>query len=126
VIASAEVTVERIVRELALIAFSDLRDVAEWSADSLSLIPSGELTDSAARALREVVSTVSVTEYGTSRRLHVKQHDKLAALRMLCQHLGLLKDKIELTHTGLGGVFDEITRRARERELENGVTDDAL
>jgi len=89
---------------------------ADRVIDELALIPSGELTDSAARALREVVSTVSVTEHGPSRRLHVKQHDKLAALRMLCQHLGLFKDKIEMTHSRLGNVFDEIRRRARELE----------
>ena len=112
----ADVTAERVIRELAVIAFSDLRDAARWNEEWLQLIPSDELTDDAARALREVVSTVAETEHGTTRRLHVRQHDKIAALRMLCQYLGLLKERVEVEHTGLGDIFEAIRRRARAAE----------
>jgi len=66
--------------------------------------------------LREIVSTVSETEHGTTRRLHVKSHDKMAAERLLGQHLGLFTEKLEVEHRGLGDLFEEVRRRAMERE----------
>ena len=38
-----------------------------------------------------------------------------AALRLPGQHLGMFTEKLEVEHTGLGDVFEETRRRARER-----------
>lgn len=95
-----EVTADRVIAELARIAFSDLRDVARWNEDALSLIDSESLTEDAARALREVVATTSQTEHGTTNRLHVKQHDKLKALELLGKHLGMFSAKLDVSVSG--------------------------
>lgn len=99
---SAEMLRAKIEAELLAIATADLRDVAEWAGDTLTLIDSTSLTDDAARALREVVATTSQTEHGTTNRLHVKQHDKLRALQLLAKMNGLVQDKVE--HSGNVGL----------------------
>jgi len=95
-----EITAERIRAELARIAFSDLTEVATWEKDSLELIKSADLSEDAARALREVVATTTQGEHGTTTRLHVKQHDKLAALKLLAQMEGLLREKLDVNVSG--------------------------
>jgi len=95
-----QITADRVLAELAAIAFSDLRDVATWGADSLALIDSSELTEDAAHALREVVAITTQTEHGTSTRLGVKSHDKLKALDMIGKHLGMFREKLDIHHTG--------------------------
>jgi len=94
------ITADMVLAELARIAFSDLRDVATWGADTLALIDSSELTDDAARSLREVVATTSQTEHGTTNRLHVKQHDKMKALELLGKHLGMFREKLDVNVSG--------------------------
>jgi phage terminase small subunit len=95
-----EISAERIRAELARIAFSDLTEVATWEKDSLELIKSADLSEDAARSLREVVATTSQTEHGTTNRLHVKQHDKMKALELLGKHLGMFREKLDVHHTG--------------------------
>lgn len=95
-----EITAERIRAELARIAFSDLTEVATWEKDSLELIKSADLSEDAARALREVVATTTQGEHGTTTRLGVKTHDKLGALKLLAQIEGLLREKLDVHHTG--------------------------
>lgn len=111
------VTADRVIRELAAIAFGDLRDVASWRADALTLIDSAELAPEAAAAVREVVAYTTTTDHGesstTTTRVQIRQHDKIAAIRLLGQHLGLFKETLKLEHAGLGDVFEAIRRRAR-------------
>lgn len=114
-VANADVTAKRVIRELVVVAFADLRDVAERGADWLRLRDPAELSDAAARAPREVVSTVSETELGTTRRLHVRQHDKIATLRELGKLLPVVRERVEVEHRGLADLFDEIRRRAIKR-----------
>lgn len=91
-----QVTADRVLQELASIAFSDLRDVATWDEDGVSLVASSDLSDEAARALREVTARVETFEGDqgtrTTRHLQVKQHDKMRALELLGKHVGLFKD----------------------------------
>lgn len=99
---SAEMLRAKIEAELLAIAMSDLRDVASWGEDTLTLIDSASLTDAAAKALREVVATTTHSEHGTTNRLHVKQHDKLKALQLLAKMNGLVQDRVE--HSGTVGL----------------------
>lgn len=95
-----QVSADRVVAELAAIAFSDLRDVATWGRDWLSLIDSSEIDAGAARAIREVVATTTATEHGESTRMHVRQHDKLRALELLGKHLGMFKRDVDVRVSG--------------------------
>lgn len=83
-----DVTFERVVRELAAIAFTPFGDLAEWGPDGVTLKAKDKLSDEALRSVAEVSETV--TEKGGS--LKIRQHDKIAALEKLAKHVGLFKD----------------------------------
>lgn len=91
--AANEVTVERIVRELALIAFGNKKAVMSWGPDGLRLKNSEELSDDAAALVAEVKETVS----STGGSLSLKTHDKVKALELLGRHVGMFVDKTEVT-----------------------------
>ena len=92
-VAKNEVTVERIVAELAKIAFGDARRIMSWGPDGVAIRDSGELSDDEAAIVSEVTETTSAT--GGS--LKVKTHDKLGALRLLADISGAVVRKTELT-----------------------------
>ena len=79
------VTADRVVRELARIAFADARTVMAWGPNGVFLRDSETLTDDAAAAVAEVSETRS--EAGGS--IKVKLADKLSALDKLSRHLGM-------------------------------------
>lgn len=91
--AANEVTVERIVRELAVIAFGNKRAVMQWGPGGVKLRDSSQLTDEEAAQVAEVKETVSAT--GGS--LMLKTHDKVKALELLGKHIGMFTDKVEVT-----------------------------
>lgn len=78
---AAGVTPERIERELARVAFSDMRDFAEWNADGFTLRESKELDDEHSPALQQFTDKRgdSFSEIG------IKLHDKKWALEMLAK-----------------------------------------
>lgn len=90
---SNEVTVERIVRELARIAFGTKRSVMAWGPDGVRLRDSDTLSDDEAAMVAEVSETKSVA--GGS--LKLKTHDKVKALELLGRHVGMFVDKVEMT-----------------------------
>src|SRR3954454_25334280 len=83
-----EVTADRVVLELARVAFGDPRRVMSWGPGGVRLRPSAELADEEAAIVAEVGETT--TKEGGS--LRVKTVDKLGALRLLAQHLGMFGD----------------------------------
>ena len=90
-----KVTADRVVLELARVAFGDPRRVMSWGPEGVKLRPSAELTDEEAAIVAEASQTV--TEAGGTIRLKVC--DKLGALRLLAQHLGMLGEKVDLRAT---------------------------
>lgn len=88
-----EVTVERIVAELAKIAFGDARRVMSWGPGGVVLRDSGDLEDDEAAIVSEVTETTTAT--GGS--LKVKTHDKLSALKLLADIAGAVVRKTEVT-----------------------------
>lgn len=96
--AANEVTVERIVRELAVIAFGNKRAVMSWGPNGVKLRDSAELTDDQAAQVAEVKETIS--QAGGS--LSLKTHDKVKALELLGRNLGMFTEKVELTGKGGG------------------------
>lgn len=93
-----EVSQDKVIKELARLAFSDLREVARWHADNIGkisqvdLIPGDKISTNAARALSEI--STSNTQYGTN--IKVKMHSKTKALELLCKHLGITADKLSV------------------------------
>lgn len=101
--ARTEITADRVVLELARVAFADLRDVASWESvyDGhaertrfvLSFRDSEEISAEAAAAVAEVSHT--------SNGFRLKMHSKTKALELLARHFGLLEDRT--TGIGAGG-----------------------
>src|SRR5689334_21073978 len=90
-----EVTADRVVLELARIAFGDPRRVMSWGPGGVTLRSSAELADEEAAIVAEASQTV--TEAGGTLRL--KTVDKLGALRLLGQHLGMFAEKVDMRAT---------------------------
>lgn len=79
-----EITADRVVTELAAIAFAHMGQFATWGGHDVTLKDSSEVDP---RAVLEV--KMSETKYGTN--LGIKLHDKLGALKLLGQHLGMFE-----------------------------------
>jgi len=88
------VTAERVIKELARVAFADPRGILEWGPDGVKLRKSADLTDDQAAAVAEV----SESRTAAGGTLKAKMHDKVRALELLGKHLGLFTDKLE--HSG--------------------------
>jgi phage terminase small subunit len=90
------VTADRVLQEIAWLAFSRLTDVARWGQtpegrDVLQVLPSEAVAGMPGpnAALAEVRLLVGGG-------LRVRLYDKLEALTLLCRHMGLLRDKVQL------------------------------
>jgi phage terminase small subunit len=104
-----EVTQERVLQELARIAFADVRDLFTWDEERSCYVPSANLTDDQAAAVAAVEAETTrttnadgVTE--TKIKLKLKTYDKKGALDSLAKHLGMFVERVE--HSGeIGGVL---------------------
>lgn len=78
-----------VLKELAKIAFSDIRQVATWTEGGVRFRPSEEVDDETAAAIQEISESSTDNQRTTRTQLKVKMHDKMKALTLLSQHLGL-------------------------------------
>lgn len=98
-------TADRVLEELAAVAFARMPDYAEWggTGKQMGLKPSEELTDQQAAAVAHVVETekyiktIGDDEQLMSRERSIKLHDKVSALVKLGQHIGMFADKRTIT-----------------------------
>jgi phage terminase small subunit len=100
---SAEVSVERVLREYACVAFFDPAKLFDSEGN---LLPIDQMPEDARRALNGLESQEifdfergSKTHVGTLRK--VRFASKIGALDALAKHLGILRDRVE--HSGPGG-----------------------
>jgi phage terminase small subunit len=84
--ARTRVSADRVVTELAKVAFGDPRRLLSWGPDGMVLRDSSELTEAEAALVSEVSETRTAGGGGTRK---VKLHCKLSALNALGKHLGL-------------------------------------
>lgn len=97
----AGVTIQRIVDELAKVGFANMGDYLHATSGGDPFFVYDQLTDEQKAALAEV--TVEDFKEGRGedardvRRVKFKLYDKLGALEKLGKHLGMFKDKVELT-----------------------------
>lgn len=100
-----DVTMDKIIQELAKIGFSNMLDYMQVQASGDAYIDLSALTREQAAAIAEI----TVEDYKDGRgedardvkKMRFKLHDKKAALVDLGKHLGMFKDTVE--HTGKGG-----------------------
>jgi phage terminase small subunit len=87
----SQITADRVLEEVARIAFADIGDIIMIDGHGRPRIrPSSELTDDARRSIQSVEIRAS-GEFAEV--IKVKQHDKNAALFKLMEHLGIARPK---------------------------------
>ena len=115
----AGVTVQAVLEELAKIGFSNIADFVDVSGDMPSIALNGVGRDKLS-ALSEITSETVFERNGKSgkptevRRVKIKLWDKRAALVDLGRHLGMFKDKVEMTGAN-GGPLETKDVSARDR-----------
>lgn len=97
------VTQERVIMELARIAFSDMRAAVQWDESGAIARASRSLSRDEAAAIAELIANTDAQS--GSAHVRVKLYDKLKALEMLSRHLGVFKD-------GSGGVQQHLAAGA--------------
>ena len=83
-----EVTQEKVAREMATLAFSKPTDFVRWHNGELTITDSDEIPDDLIGAVKSIEPVVGKT--GRTLGLKVRFHDKVAAGKLLAQHLGML------------------------------------
>lgn len=96
------VTADRVINELATIAFADMDEYALIENGRLKVIDSSERKPGRSRAVKKLTQSQSDgADGGGSFSQGLELHDKLRALEMLGKHLKLFAERIE--HSGPDG-----------------------
>ena len=91
-----EITQDRVLEELAAIAFARATDYAEVKDECVRIKDTDSLTDQQIKA----IAGIKEGKFG----IELKLNDKEKALELLGRHLGMVKDKVEVS-----GLEDEKT-----------------
>ncbi len=109
-----EVTLERMIQELAAIAFGSAGDLMEWSEQSMQFVPKKDLKPHQMC----FVDTISIghSESGPTLKMTTLAREKVKSIELMARLLGLDKGSAN-EKTQLLSVFDEaINEIKRERE----------
>lgn len=115
------VTVDKIVRELAALGFSNMLDYIRTTSDGDAYVDLSALTREQAAAISEIV----VEEYKEGKgddardvkRTRFKLTDKRAALVDLGKHLGMFKEVKEVTGKNGAPIQAEVTHKLDDASL---------
>ena len=115
-----KVTIDRVVMELARIAFADWREYAEWGKQGLQLKASAEISEDAAAAIVEF-------QAGDDKHpARIKLHAKRAALDQLARYVGLAgAGRMLLAREQEGKDAREVLRRLLDRVEQMPEPDEA-
>lgn len=80
-----EITQDRVLRELAAIAFADVTDIVSYNGGHVVIKPTEELP----RETRKIISGIKEGQFGTE----VKTYDRIRALELLGKHLGMFEPR---------------------------------
>lgn len=80
-----EITQDRVLRELAIIAFADVTDIVSYNGSNVVIKPTEELP----RETRKIISGIKEGQFGTE----VKTYDRIRALELLGKHLGMFEPR---------------------------------
>jgi phage terminase small subunit len=109
-----KVTQDRVVKELAKIAFANMKDFVRWGPTGVKVKNSQEVIEEDSAAIAEI-SQVD-TQYGTN--IKFKLHDKLRALELLGKHLGMFLETVINRHTGESGGPVEISHEFSDSKIK--------
>lgn len=108
-----EITIEKVLNELAKIGFADLSQFGEWSGNRIILKDSKTLPPE----LTSVVSEVKNTREGVA----IKLHDKLSALEKIGKHLAMFTDRTD--HTSSDGSMSPKDTASVDQQLVQALVD---
>jgi len=85
---------DKVLRELAKLGFSDMRELAVWGPSGLRWRSSEEISNEAAACVQEVSFTIERRydkngDVVETANMKIKTHDKKSALKMIGDHLGI-------------------------------------
>ena len=95
------ITQQRVLEELAKIGFSNAGDMVELDSDGKTTVDISKLTSDQKAAISEI--QIETDDKG-KQRVKVKLHDKRAALMDIGKHLGMFREKIEVTGKDGGAI----------------------
>lgn len=96
-----EITQDMVLKELAAIAFSNGADFAKVTDDNMvKIVPTDELSEDKKKA----ISAIKETKFG----INIETCDKVKALELIGKHLGMFKDKLELSGN-VNNPYEELT-----------------
>ncbi len=102
-----EITQERVLSELAAIAFANGTDFATINANGLISVKA------TSQVPKEKLPAVAVIKYSTT-GVEIKLHDKVRALEMLGRHLGLFDNHGASADPEENNIFEVIEQSTRE------------
>lgn len=103
-----EVTQDRVIQELAAIAFSKITDYAAVKDDMVKIKDTNELTENQIRA----ISGIKEGEFG----IELKLNDKEKALELLGRHLGMWNDKLDIKTPAIDDSMKEMEAYFEQRK----------
>jgi phage terminase small subunit len=119
-----EVKAEHVVEEISRLAFSNLHDYIRIDGDGQADIDLSALTRDQAAAISEfIVDTTGGTGDGERRkvlRTKIKLVDKTKNLELLCRHLGMLNDRLQVT--GLEGLAERVNKLNQAEHVSSSNT----
>lgn len=104
-----EITQERVVQELAALAFVDIADMFDEEGKIKNIKDVKE-------EVRKAIKSFESIRDEKKRTRRFAMHDKLKALELLGKYLGVFKEKVEVD---TGPKLEEILLAARERAFKN-------
>lgn len=118
--ARRQVTADRVLEEIARIAFADMRNFADWGPDGVTLREKGKLSEEDAAAIARVDPP-----RGNGKTGRLRLYDKHAALEALARHTGLFHPRramgpLDQRRAGEEARAMLLERLARLRKADDG------
>ena len=115
------ITQERILNELAIIAFSDLANYLDIDQDTGAIRAKSfdELSEGISRALEQIKEDRMIREDAKGQdsiinsKITFRMHDKLKALELLGKHLAMFKDQSEIKQDIVYRIIYEKAQKAK-------------
>lgn len=110
------ITAERVMQELAAIAFANVSDIVDPK--------SGRMLDDVSRVDAAAVAGIRIKDGDDFTERETKMYDKLKALELIGKHLGMFTENVKLTDA-TPNIVDDIGEPERKTSLDTEVGKDA-
>jgi phage terminase small subunit len=110
------VTQDRVVAELARLAFANMQDYLIHEEGGLAAVDPARLSRDQAAALQEI--TIERFADGSDRRVRIKLADKKGNLELLGRHLGIFTERVKIEGFDLADAITEARKRSKSSELQ--------